>query len=335
MASQPAPLLDVQHLTTVFETAAGRLLPAVDDVSFSIGRGETLGLVGESGSGKSVTAWSILRLVRPPGRIARGRVLFEGADLLQLPEAAMQRVRGARIGLVVQEPMAALSPVFTVGDQVAEAMVVHGTPRRAARDRAVELLAAVRVPDAARRAHDYPHQLSGGLQQRALLAMALACRPALLIADEPTTALDATVQAQILDLLAELRERFRLSLLLVTHDLGVLASLADQVAVMYAGRLVEQGPVREVFRDPAHPYTRALLGAMRVTGRGRLQALDGAVPALHDLPPGCAFGPRCADRRPVCDQQVPPMTSLGGARETRCHFHLENSGRMGQQPPVR
>jgi oligopeptide/dipeptide ABC transporter ATP-binding protein len=319
MAPVHEPLLDVQHLTTVFDVN-GRSLPVVDDVTFTVGRGETLGLVGESGSGKSMTAWSILRLVPPPGRIAAGRVVFEGRDLLSLPEPALREVRGARIGLVLQEPASALNPVFTIGEQIAEAMTVHGVPRRQARARSVELLAAVKVPDASARLGDYPHQLSGGLQQRVVLAMAIACHPALLIADEPTTALDATVQAQVLDLLAEMRRRLDLAMLLVTHDLGVLAALADRVAVMYAGRLVEQGPVREIFDSPAHPYTRALLAAARSTGTGgRLQALDGSVPPLHALPSGCAFAPRCRDRQPVCDRQAPAIVPLGDAREARCH----------------
>jgi oligopeptide/dipeptide ABC transporter ATP-binding protein len=318
MTDSPGPLLDVQHLTTVFDLA-GRSLRAVDDVSFVVARGETLALVGESGSGKSVTAASILRLVPPPGRISGGSVFFEGVDLLTLPDAALRRVRGARIAMVFQEPAAALNPVFTVGDQIAEAMQVHGTGRREARRRAVELLDAVKVPDAARRSRDYPHQLSGGLQQRVLIAMAIACRPALIVADEPTTALDATVQAQILELLAEMRTAFSLSLLLVTHDLAVLASVADRVAVMYAGRIVEQGPVRDVLRTPAHPYTAALLAATTATGQGRrLKAIEGAVPPLDALPPGCAFAPRCAERVAACEGQRPPVALLDGAREVRC-----------------
>jgi oligopeptide/dipeptide ABC transporter ATP-binding protein len=325
MNPAPAPLLDVQHLTTVFDVM-GRSLRAVDDVSFAVRKGETLGLVGESGSGKSVTAYSIMRLVQPPGRIAGGRVVFEGVDLLQLPEREMRRRRGARIALIFQEPASALNPVFTVGDQVAEAMLVHGVSRQDARSRVTDLLDAVKIPDAGRRARDYPHQLSGGLQQRVLIAMALACRPSLVIADEPTTALDATVQAQILELLREMRAAYHLSLLLVTHDLGVLAGMADRVAVMYAGRLVEQGPVRDVFRAPAHPYTRGLLASLPEAGRGRrLQAIEGNVPALDALPRGCAFAPRCPDRMPACDLEPPPPVTIGPDWETRCYLSAGKS----------
>ena len=256
------PLLDVQHLTVVFEGAHSSGT-AVDDVSFQIAPGETLGMVGESGSGKSVTAFSILRLLQPPGRVTAGRVVFEGRDLLTLPEREMRDVRGARISLIFQEPMTALNPVMRVGDQIAEAIVVHGkgTGSEAA-IRAVELLEAVHVRDAGRRARDYPHQLSGGMRQRVMIAAALACRPALVIADEPTTALDVTIQAQVLDLLRELRERFNLALLLITHDFGIIAQLADRVAVMRQGRLVEHGTVRQILRAPLHEYTQGLLAAV-------------------------------------------------------------------------
>jgi ABC-type dipeptide/oligopeptide/nickel transport system ATPase component len=238
------PLLDVLHLSVTFGGSA----PAVDDVSFSIGRGETLGLVGESGSGKSVTAFSMLRLLQPPGRITNGRVVFEGRDLLTLTEGEMREVRGAGISLIFQEPMTALNPVMRVGDQIAEALLVHGKASRAeARARAVELLEAVKIPDAARRVRDYPHQLSGGMRQRVMIAIALACRPPLVIADEPTTALDVTIQAQVLELLRELKARYNLALLLITHDFGVIAEMADHVAVMYKGRLVEHGSVRAAF----------------------------------------------------------------------------------------
>jgi peptide/nickel transport system ATP-binding protein len=262
MPGPSPPLLEVQHLTTVFG-AAGRALPVVNDVSFEVREGETLGLVGESGCGKSVTALSILRLVPPPGRIAGGRVLFQGRDLLTLPDAEMRKLRGAGIALIFQEPMAALNPVFTVGDQIAETLRVHGLASRAeAKRKAVEWLDRVRVPDPHRRVADYPHQLSGGMQQRVLIAMALACRPPLVIADEPTTALDVTIQAQILDLLREMRDAFRLSMLLISHDLGVIAANADRVAVMYGGEIVEQAAVRGIFRAPAHPYTRSLLASV-------------------------------------------------------------------------
>jgi len=256
-----APFLDVQRLTTVFEGRAGSLV-AVDDVSFTLGAGETLGLVGESGSGKTLTALSLLRLVQPPGRIAAGRVLFEGRDLLALGEEELRRVRGARIGLVFQEASAALNPVFTIGNQLAEVLAVHGLAAgKSARERAIELLDAVRIGDPRHRADDYPHQLSGGMRQRVLIAMAIACRPALVIADEPTASLDATVQAGILALLAEMRQAFGLSLLLITHDFRIIAGIADRVAVMQRGRLVEQGPVRDVVGNPSHPYTQALVSA--------------------------------------------------------------------------
>jgi peptide/nickel transport system ATP-binding protein len=314
-------LLEVSHLTTVFDLPSGRAA-AVDDISFTIDAGETLGLVGESGSGKSVTALSLMRLVQPPGRVAGGRILFDGRDLLQLPEADMCRVRGADIALVFQEPMTALDPVFTVGDQIAETLLVHGRATRAdARREAIELLAAVRVPDPAARVDDYPHQLSGGLRQRALIAMALACRPSLLIADEPTTALDVTIQAEILDLLRDMRERFHLALLLITHDLGVVAEAADRIAVMYAGRIVEEGPVRDVFREPAHPYTRGLLASIPGTGRGRLHAIDGSVPALGALPLGCAFHPRCPDRFGRCTTAPPPDYPARAHQRVKCYLY--------------
>ena len=253
------PLLDVQHLSVTF----GGQTPAVDDVSFSIARGETLGLVGESGSGKSVTAFSILRLLQPPGRITAGRVMFADRDLLTLTESEMREVRGAGISLIFQEPMTALNPVMRVGDQIAEALLVHGKAARSeARARAQELLEAVKIPDAGRRARDYPHQLSGGMRQRVMIAIALACRPPLVIADEPTTALDVTIQAQVLDLLRELKARYHLALLLITHDFGVIAEMADRVAVMYKGKLVEHGTVRDVLRQPSHEYTRNLLAAV-------------------------------------------------------------------------
>lgn len=257
------PLLDVQHLGVAFEGARSTVT-AVDDVSFQIAPGEALGLVGESGSGKSVTAFAILRLLQPPGRVTRGRVMFEGRDLLALPERDMRRIRGARISLIFQEPMTALDPVMRVGDQIAEALTVHG--RTGAHQRAIELLNAVHIPGAERRARDYPHQLSGGMRQRAMIAIALACHPALVIADEPTTALDVTIQAQVLDLLRELRTQFNIALLLITHDFGVIAEIADRVAVMCRGTLVEQGPVRQILRAPAHDYTRSLLAAIPGAG---------------------------------------------------------------------
>jgi peptide/nickel transport system ATP-binding protein len=322
MAEPSLPLLDVQHLTTVFDVA-GRALRAVDDVSLEVRTGETLGLVGESGSGKSMIAFSILRLVPPPGRIAGGRVVFQGRDLLALPDREMRKVRGAGIALIFQEPMTALNPVFSVGDQIAEAMLVHGLATRAqAKRRAVELLDAVRVADAGRRARDYPHQLSGGMRQRVLIAMALSCRPSLVVADEPTTALDGTIQAQILDLLREMRATFDLSMLLISHDLGIVAGHADRIAVMYAGRLVEQGPVRDVFHAPAHPYTRALLASIpRGAAGGRLHAIDGSVPPLAAWPRGCAFAPRCAEARADCREEPPGATTLAADHAVWCRLH--------------
>jgi oligopeptide/dipeptide ABC transporter ATP-binding protein len=315
-------LLSVEALTTVFDLPSGTV-PAVDDVSFEIQRGQTLGLVGESGSGKSVTAFSIMRLVQPPGRIRSGRIGFRGRDLLQLSEREMCAIRGADISLIFQEPMTALNPVFTIGDQLREALLVHSkATRRDARTKAVELLEAVKMPGAASRVDDYPHQLSGGMRQRVLIAMAIACRPALVIADEPTTALDVTIQAQILDLLREMKTAFDLSLLLITHDLGVIAETADHVAVMYAGRIVEYGPVREVFQQPMHPYTRGLLASLPTGKPGsRLSAIEGTVPMLGALPPGCAFNPRCPDRFDRCTTAPPADYVVGAERTAKCYLH--------------
>jgi peptide/nickel transport system ATP-binding protein len=319
------PLLSVSRLTTVFDLPAGPA-PAVDDVSLAIRAGETLGLVGESGCGKSVTALSIMRLIEPPGRIAGGSIRLGGRELLTLSESEMRKVRGAEIGLIFQEPMTSLNPMFTVGNQIAETLLVHSrATRRDARRQAIELLAKVRVPDAEHSVDDYPHQLSGGMRQRVLIAMALACTPSLVIADEPTTALDVTIQSQILDLLREMRTAFGLSLLLITHDLGVIAETADRVAVMYAGRIVEEGPVREILRAPRHPYTRGLLASMPggVPGR-RLQAIDGSVPMLGALPPGCSFNPRCPDRFEPCASTPPPEYAVGPDHLARCYLHDED-----------
>jgi peptide/nickel transport system ATP-binding protein len=319
------PLLSVSGLTTVFDTARGPVA-AVDEVSFEIHPGETLGLVGESGSGKSVTALSIMRLVQPPGRIASGRILFKGDNLLALDDRTMQRVRGAGIALIFQEPMTALNPVFRVGDQIAETLLVHGrTSRREAKARAIDLLRTVRIENPECRVDDYPHQLSGGMRQRVLIAMALSCQPSLVIADEPTTALDVTIQAEILDLLREMKSALNLSLLLITHDLGVVAETADRVAVMYAGRIVETGPVRTIFRKPAHPYTRGLLASMPGgTPGARLRAIDGSVPLLGDLPPGCAFNPRCSDHFDPCTTAPPPDYPAGADQVAKCYLHDPN-----------
>ncbi|MBI2834702.1 MAG: ABC transporter ATP-binding protein [Acidobacteria bacterium] len=333
------PLLEVEHLSTAFRLGQTDAL-AVNHVSFEIRTGETLALVGESGSGKSVTAFSIMRLVQPPGRIVGGRILFRGRDLLALPEREMRTIRGAGISLIFQEPMSALNPVFTVGSQIAETLQVHGRvrSRRDARQRAIELLAAVSVPQPERRVDEYPHQLSGGLRQRVLIAVAIACRPALLIADEPTTALDATIQAQILELLRELKATFNLALLLITHDLGVVAETADRVAVMYAGRIVEEASVREIFRHPKHPYTQGLLASIPGGHPGsRLRAIDGGVPSLGTIPQGCAFAPRCPYRFEPCPTEVPPPYVVGVEHRARCYLQdpayapaLSGPGRPGR-----
>jgi oligopeptide/dipeptide ABC transporter ATP-binding protein len=309
-------------LTTGFDLNR-RFIPAVVDVSFQLRKGETLALVGESGSGKSLTALSIMRLVQPPGRVASGRIVFAGRDLLSLSEREMQHVRGAEIGLVFQEPMTALNPVFTIGSQIEETLRVHGrATRRTARQKAIELLDAVSVPEPSRRVREYPHQLSGGLRQRALIALALACDPVLLIADEPTTALDVTIQAQILELLQELRRRLGLALLLITHDLGVVAQMAHRVCVMYAGRIVEEAPVGTLFGDPKHPYTQGLIASIPGGARGtRLAAIPGSVPPLGALPPGCSFAPRCPQCFGPCPIAHPGTTNLGERHAVKCYLY--------------
>jgi len=310
-------LLEVRSLRTFFFTRQG-VIRAVNDISFHLDEGEVLGLVGESGCGKSVTSLSLIRLVTPPGRIVGGEVRFRGRDILTLPEEKLRRLRGGAISLIFQEPGAALNPVFTVGFQIAETAMVHrGLRKKEAMAEAVRMLEEVKIPDAARRAREYPHQLSGGMKQRVMIAMALVCEPAILVADEPTTALDVTIQAQILDLLARLREKYRLALLLITHDLGVVAEIADRVAVMYAGRIVEEAGVRDIFREPRHLYTAALLRSMprgpRAAGAARrLHAIEGAVPNLLDLPQGCAFAPRCPDVFDKCGDHHPPLLPSTG-----------------------
>jgi oligopeptide/dipeptide ABC transporter ATP-binding protein len=321
-----APLLEVQDLQTFFH-AEGTVARAVDGVSFTVGAGETLAIVGESGSGKSVTSLSIMRLVPiPPGEIASGRVLFRGRDLLALPEPEMRHIRGNEIGMIFQEPMSSLNPLLTVGEQIAEVVRLHqGLGRNAARQRAVEMLARVNIPDPERRALEYPHRLSGGMRQRVMIAMALACRPALLIADEPTTALDVTIQAQILHLIRALQIEMSMSVLFITHNLGVVAQVADRVAVMYAGRIVEQGDVRTVFAAPLHPYTRALLRSIpRVEAVGRdpsrrLLSIPGQVPSPVALPPGCSYAPRCPLADEVCRTAMPPHAEVIAGHDVRCH----------------
>jgi len=316
-------LLEVDNLCTVFESQEG-LVRAVDGVSFSLDQGRTLGLVGESGCGKSVTALSIMRLVpNPPGRIESGRILLEGRDLLGLSEAEMRRLRGNEISMIFQEPMTSLNPVFTVGDQIAEVFRVHqGLSKAQAFKAAAEMLRQVGIPSPERRVREYPHQMSGGMRQRVMIAMALACRPKLMIADEPTTALDVTIQAQILDLMRQLQAEIRTAILLITHNLGVVAEMADQVAVMYTGRIVESGPVKELFEQPAHPYTEGLLRSLppppTTSAVSRLRAIQGIVPSLTDLPSGCKFHDRCPDVFEPCPLEEPPLYGLGQGRLVRC-----------------
>ena len=321
------PLLEVRDLQTHFHTTRG-VLKAVNGVSLTVNRGEILAVVGESGCGKSVTAFSILRLIpEPPGRIAGGQVLFEGTDLTKLTQDEMRRVRGNGIAMIFQEPMTALNPVLTVGEQVAEVLIEHGKATKSrARARVLEILADVRISDPAQRIDQFPHELSGGMRQRVMIAMALACEPKLIIADEPTTALDVTVQAQILDLLTEMRDRHGMAVILITHDLGVVAETADRVAVMYAGRKVEEAGVEALFRQPLHPYTQGLIRATpEGAGRrsGRLQEIPGMVPPLHAMPPGCPFAPRCSFVIEVCGEAPPPLTERAPGHQVACYRAAE------------
>ena len=316
-------LLETRGLTTRLETDTGAIRP-VSDVTLRIHAGETLAVVGESGSGKSMLAFSLMRLLPPGGRIERGSILWKGQNLLEMSNEQIRRVRGKQIALVFQESGAALNPVRTIGDQIAEPLRAHlGLSRSAARARAVELLAEVRIPEPGERAKDYPHQLSGGMKQRVLIAMAIACDPELVIADEPTTALDATLQARILELLARLKADRRLSLLLITHDLALVRQNADRVAVMYAGRVVEEGSSSSILNDPRHPYTRGLWQSLPrsrggAPGKAKLAAMAGMVPHLAALPPGCAFSPRCPVRFEPCDREVPALLAVGGSGDS---FH--------------
>jgi len=336
------PLLEIRNLSISFSArnpaalqAAGqpmaavptqpKALPAVRDLSLTIAPGEVLGLVGESGSGKSITSLAIMRLLPPQAQVA-GEILFTEngttRNLPTLPDDSMRQLRGSRIAMIFQEPMTALNPVMRVGDQIAEAVLAHNSiSKREAHQRAVDAMNDVAIPDPARRSRDYPHQLSGGMRQRIMIAMAIANRPQLLIADEPTTALDVTIQAQILDLLAELRARFGLAMLFISHDLAVVSHVADRVAVMYAGSMVEQGAKRDIFQSPAHPYTRGLLHAVPdlKTDRTRpLQTIDGTIPSLHSMPPGCAFEPRCEFRVPDCQRALPPLVEVAAGHLARC-----------------
>lgn len=317
-------LLEVRNLQTHFPTRAG-LVRAVGGVSFYLDKGELLGLVGESGCGKSITALSVMRLIAPPGQIVEGEIIFDGEDLLKFSEERMRAIRGDDIAMIFQDPMTSLNPVFTVGEQIAEALRLHRKLSRTdARRATIEAMKEVAIPDPSRRVDDYPHQLSGGMRQRVMIAMALACDPKLLIADEPTTALDVTIQAQILELLDELRRTRELAVLLITHDLGVVAEVADRVAVMYTGRIVEESPVEELFARPKHPYTEGLLRSVpkltaeHVEKKERLETIEGTVPSPTALPAGCHFAPRCTHRMPRCTEGEIPLYKLEGGVQVRC-----------------
>jgi oligopeptide/dipeptide ABC transporter ATP-binding protein len=331
------PLLSVENLRTWFHTSTG-IAKSVDGVSFDVMPGETLGIVGESGCGKSVTALSILRLIQPPGRIEPGsRIMFEGKDLVTLDDGAMRDVRGNRISMIFQEPMSALNPVFTVGDQVAEVARVHGSgSRRDAWDRAVEMLTLTGIPSPGDRAKQYPHQLSGGMRQRVLIAMALMMNPAMIIADEPTTALDVTIQAQILELLTDLKKRLGTSVLMITHDLGVIAETAERVLVMYGGEIVEEAPVRVLFDDAHHPYTEGLMNAMpQITeSRERLNVIPGTVPPPTAWPSGCRFRDRCPYSWERCELEHPPLYKIGETHTSRCHLAVEPERRAHPHLPL-
>lgn len=316
------PLLDVRNLEVRFFTRDG-VVHAVNGVSFSLHESETLGIVGESGSGKSVTMLSILRLIpQPPGRITRGEVLFQGVDLLKLSEADIRRVRGSKIAMVFQDPMTSLNPVLTIGRQITEVLETHlNMSPGEARRRAVELLQMVGIPNAEERLNDYPHQFSGGMRQRVMIAMALACHPQILIADEPTTALDVTIQAQIIDLVKRLRDELGMAIIWITHDLGVVASLAHRVAVMYAGYIVEEAPVLELYHNPRHPYTLGLLGSLPRLDRRerrRLVSIDGMPPDLLELPQGCPFAPRCPYAFDRCWEENPQLEEVGSNHRIAC-----------------
>ena len=322
-SQESQPLLQIKNLKTTFKTREG-LVRAVDDVSLQVNRGEVLGLVGESGSGKSMTSLSVLRLVPPPGKIEGGDIIFEGRSLLAMSPEAMRKLRRKEISMIFQEPMTSLNPVFTVGEQVAEMLRLHlKMSRKEARERTVELFRLVGIPSENRRYDEYPHQLSGGMRQRVMIAMAISCNPKLIFADEPTTALDVTIQAQILNLLHDLREKFRMTLVLISHDLGVIAESADHVAVMYAGKIVEYAETRALFASPLHPYTKGLLDSIpRFNGGGRqkLKAISGSVPRLSDLPPGCAFEPRCPYALPACRVSPPLLEAKAKGHLAACYL---------------
>ncbi len=326
------PLLEVKGLKTYFYTEDG-VVRAVDGVSFEVYPGEVLGLVGESGCGKSVTSLSIMRLISKPGRVDEGEILLDGEDLLKIPEEEMIKVRGNRISMIFQQPQTALNPVFKVGNQLSEVLSVHqDMGKQAGWDRAVALLKMVGVPDPERRAEAYPHELSGGMAQRVMIAMALACVPELLIADEPTTALDVTIQAQILDLMRDMRKEMGTSVILITHDLGVVAEMAERVAVMYAGRIVEQTDVNRLFDEPMHPYTQGLIGSIPVLGeiKDKLDVIPGSVPNLVNLPPGCRFAPRCQARfkhaLAICTEREPELEDIKPGHKVRCWLYQNADG---------
>ena len=315
------PLLSVRNLITRFMTEDGEVT-AVDDVSFDVWPGETLGIVGESGCGKSVTSLSVMRLVQsPPGVIASGQVMFGGRDLLSIPEHDMRKIRGNEISMIFQEPMTSLNPVFTVGDQIMEAILLHqAVDKRTSRKLAIEMLRKVGIPSPERRVDEYPHQMSGGMRQRVMIAMAIACNPKLLIADEPTTALDVTIQAQILDLIAQLKSDSGASVMLITHDLGVIAETADRVVVMYASQIVETGDVMTIFEKPVHPYTAGLLRSVPKLNEEteRLHPIDGVVPSPLRMPAGCRFAPRCPNAEQACRRKMPPLRTVSPGHEVRC-----------------
>jgi len=329
MADTKVPLLEVRNLKTYFFTDDG-VVKAVDGVDFVVGRGEVLGLVGESGCGKSVTSLSIMRLIGIPGKVVEGEILFEGRNLLQLTEAEMVNMRGNRMSMIFQQPQSSLNPVFKVGDQVAEVLQIHqNMGKEEAWNKAIELLHLVGIPDSETKAHAYPHEMSGGQAQRVMIAMALALNPQLLIADEPTTALDVTIQAQILDLMRDLRTRIDTAVILITHDLGVIAELADRVAVMYAGRIVEQADVRTLFRKPLHPYTQGLMASIPILGTVKevLDVIPGSVPNLVNLPPGCQFAPRCRSRMQyelqICTEIEPDLVEVERNHVARCWLYQD------------
>ncbi len=327
MASN-SDLLQIEELKTYFYTFEG-IAKAVDDVSFTLGKGEVLGIVGESGCGKSVTAQSVMRIIpEPPGKIVNGKILFDGIDITQLPMEDMRSIRGNRISMIFQEPMTSLNPVYTIGNQISEMFMLHERRSRAESwERSIAMLKKVQIPAPEKRAHEYPHQLSGGMRQRAMIAMALACNPEILIADEPTTALDVTIQAQILELMMQLQEDYNSAIMMITHDLGVIAEIAGRIEVMYAGKVVEEGPTVAIFEDPKHPYTRGLLksipklGERARTGRQRLQEITGIVPSLYDLPGGCRFYPRCPQAMAVCNQSIPALIQVGESHRVRCFLY--------------